>query len=121
MLEIVESIQGLHFIGQALERGSQTPNVPPQLDRLVAAVAVLDTTHPARPPVGLDEYVRQWKDYLDEKLAALEPRAIRNLCWHQETASDETFQYYFLNPAHSASWDVGQEGDWRPAEAILVS
>jgi hypothetical protein len=28
---------------------------------------------------------------------------------------------YHLNPAHSASWSVGQEADWRPSEAILVS
>ena len=28
---------------------------------------------------------------------------------------------YHLNPAHFPSWNVGQETDWRPSEASLVS
>ena len=28
---------------------------------------------------------------------------------------------YYLNPAHSPSRNVGQEANWRPSEAILVS
>ena len=36
------------------------------------------------------------------------------------TSPLETLRYY-LYPAHSASWNVGQEADWRPSEAILVS
>jgi len=31
------------------------------------------------------------------------------------------FRTYYLNPAHSPSRNCGQEADWRPSEAILVS
>src|SRR5438876_6758295 len=67
----------------------------PRLERLEAAVASLDgASKAARPPVGLEEYARQWQDYLGGKLESIEARAVRNLCWHPETATSDTFQYY---------------------------
>jgi hypothetical protein len=96
-LKVIQSEAG------RLEGGAKPSPDGPGLERLKAVIASLEAPKPARPPVGLEEYVRQWKDYLDGKLQSLERRAIRNLCWHPETATSHTFQYYLDHEVVSLS------------------
>ena len=93
-LGLLESLRELQLLARRLEAEAKRTPFQLRLERLEAAVQSLDAPKAARPPVGLEEYVRQWKDYSGGKIPSLEPRAIRNLCWHPETATNETFQDY---------------------------
>jgi hypothetical protein len=79
---------------ERLEFSHRRPVEAPCFPKLAEIAAKLDAPGVARVPVGIEEYVRQWHGYLGGKDGAPELKAIRVLCWHPETATDRTFQYY---------------------------
>ena len=77
-----------------LESRSKQPHNRPQLPHLATAVEALEAPHAVRAPVSIEEYVQQWKGYLEGSIDSLQVRAISTLCWHPPTATDKTFQDY---------------------------
>lgn len=91
---VEESLRRLAILVHEFESISQQAQNQPELPRLAIAVDALDVPRALRAPVGIEEYVQQWKSYLDGSVNSLSRRAISALCWHPPTATDKTFQYY---------------------------
>lgn len=111
MIELLQEIRVLDWlrevqvVARSLDADAKHPPDEPRLERLKAAVASLNSAPKAsRPPVGNEEYARQWQEYLDGKLDSMGARAVRNLCWHPETATNDTFQYYLKRENHNLSF-----------------
>lgn len=89
-----DALQGLQFAIRRLETEANPEPNQPRLKRLEAVIGSLDVPRVARPPIGLDEDIRQWKDYLAGRTQSLGPRSIRNLCWYPQAATHERFHSY---------------------------
>lgn len=89
-----DALRGLQFAVRRLETEVKPEPNRPNLERLEKAVRSLDVPRAVRPPVGLDEDIRQWKEYLAGRIQSLAPRTVRNLCWHPEAATHERFHSY---------------------------
>lgn len=94
--DLTDSMRALHRLARelALETRKPWPDPSSQLGRLQAVVANLGEAKPARPVRCPEEYQRQWHRFLEDKNQAVEPRAIRYLCWQSEIATSQRFQYY---------------------------
>jgi hypothetical protein len=104
-INLLDWLREIQVVARSLDSQAKHPVGEPRLERLNAAVASLESAPKAvRPPVGIEEYARQWREYLDGKLESMGTRAIRNLCWHPETATEGTFQYYLKRRGHNLSF-----------------
>lgn len=94
--DLTDSMRALHRLARelAIETRKPWPDPSSQLGRLQALVANLGEAKPARPVRCPEEYQRQWHRFLEDKNQAVEPRAIRYLCWQSEIATSQRFQYY---------------------------
>jgi hypothetical protein len=66
----------------------------PNLSRLEQVILSLGQGEPKKPLLCPDEYLRQWREWLDGKRERLEWRVVRALCWEPEAATDMRFQNY---------------------------
>ena len=104
-IRLLDWLREIQVVARRLDSQAKQSLGEPRLERLNAAVASLESAPKAvRAPVGIEEYARQWREYLDGKLESMGTRAIRNLCWHVETATDDTFQYYLKRQNHNLSF-----------------
>ncbi|HXX24462.1 MAG TPA: EH signature domain-containing protein [Terriglobia bacterium] len=97
---LLDCLREVQLVVRRFQEDTKRASLEIPLEHLKAAVRSLDVPKVARPPVGLDEYARQWQEYLDGKLESIAARAVRNLCWHPETATSDTFQYYLKHENH---------------------
>jgi hypothetical protein len=104
-ISLLDWLRDVQLVARSLDAEVKHPPDRARLEHLEAAIATLDATpKAARPPVGIEEYVRQWQEYLNGKLELMQARAVRNLCWHADTATDDSFHYYLKRENYHLSF-----------------
>lgn len=91
---VEDGLRMLRATIRSLELSLRAPGSAARFPKLTEAATKLDTPQRSRAPVGIEEYARQWHDYLDGKREAPALRAVKALCWHPEVATDKAFQDY---------------------------
>lgn len=80
----------------SLERDKSFYAYPPehQLKRLISVTDTIGGTFEPTPVVCADDYVAEYKEFIDKKRQELEPFTIRRLCWEKDIATDVRFLNY---------------------------
>jgi hypothetical protein len=94
--DLLDGLRTLAEVSRALEFEAHRPLVDlvQTLTNLQAVVLGLGQTKAAKSLHCPDEYVSQWRNYLDNDNARLLSRALRYLCWQPEIATSQRFQYH---------------------------
>jgi EH signature protein len=83
--------QSLELLNGHLEAIGEQPI---KLERLEKTIAWLGEEKTPKRVICPDEYLQQWKDYLAGKVATLEWRVVRSLCWEPGVVTDLRFHNY---------------------------
>ena len=94
--DLLDEFRALSDVAHALEREARrsSPDLSQTFKNLQAAVLSLGQAKATRSLHCPEEYVNQWKTYVQSEEARLEGRAIRYLCWEPEIATSQRFQHY---------------------------
>jgi hypothetical protein len=93
---LLDGLRSLSEVAHALEREVRrpSPDLSQTFKNLQASVLGLGQAKAAKSLHCPEEYVNQWKTYLQNDEAQLEARAVRYLCWEPQIATSQRFQYY---------------------------
>lgn len=95
----VELLEALRNLRATVREFSQDVKQPLPLHEaslrpFADAVRALGQAKPAKPPLRVEEYVKQWQEFLGKRRERLERRAVRYLCWEPDVATNSQFQNY---------------------------
>lgn len=93
---LVDEILSLSDVAHALERETRrlSPDLSQTFKNLQATILGLGQAKAAKSLRCPEEYVNQWKTYVQNSESWLDGRAVRYLCWEPEVATSQRFQYY---------------------------
>src|SRR5689334_832819 len=94
--DLLDGIRSLSEMAHALEREVRrpSPDLSQILKNLQATVLGLGQAKAAKSLHCPEEYVNQWKTYMQKEDARIDGRAVRYLCWEPQIATSHRFQYY---------------------------
>lgn len=95
-LKLLDALRELRETRRELAQAIQQPVFLEKgmLERLQEVVNSLGQLKPGKPMRCPEEYVTEWKEYLDGKRTIMEPRALRYLCWEPDVVTNSRFQDY---------------------------